>query len=306
MRELDRAGLTPTLPTPPEDVIPPSDDVERAGAADAGGAPAPTLAGHATHTSSSHQAELAQVASALAALRGASDVAFTFVRTRPLPPPWDPAHLPHVLRALSIGALGADRVALRQWIAAARDARHETTGLAADDGTHQLLARWDARLRDALVDVWLEIAEHVLTGDESGDTDAVQRAFERLGEMREARATHEAQLLVTLSGDMVPVMRTYLQILYALADATAHTVVWARRGVTALAVPRARMALASAGTLTAGDRTLDTAYQWLTTALEVPMIVAGLPAPAGTLGERGASVVEPDRHGAPARRRSRG
>lgn len=230
----------------------------------------------------------------IVALRGASDVAFSFARTRPLPPPWDPAHLPHVLRALALGALAGDDTALRQWIAAARDARRES-GVDSGDAAlpHKFLARWDSQLRDALVDVWLGVADPILTGHASDDeTIGVQRAFETLGKLREQRMTQEAELLFTLSADVVPRMRAHLQVLYSLADATAHAVVWARRGSTADGVPSARDALGAARLLTAGDRALDAALRWLAIALEVPTIGHG---------DAAASAVDADRHRAPGR-----
>lgn len=235
------------------------------------------------------------------ALRGASDVAFSFTRTRPLPPPWDPAHLPHVLRALALAALGGDSIALRQWIEAARVARrdfgvHDERESAASDALpHKFLARWDSRLRDTLVEIWLDAADVVLAGltDEAA-VDGVARAFDALGKLREQRAAEEAELLFTLSADIVPRMRAHLQVLYALADATAHAVVWARRGDVRQGVEPARDAIAAARLLTAGDRTLDAALRWLATALALPTLVVAH-------DETAASAVDADGHRAPKR-----
>ena len=214
---------------------------------------------------------LARLADALDTVRGAADVTFGFVRVQPLP--WGPGQLPHVLRALSIGAVSDDAAALAQWSGAAQAARRGADG----GDLLPLVERWDAHLRDAIVALWLDLGTVLLGAPREPAPDAVERAFATVARLREARQDREAELLVSLPGVGVQRARAQLQVLYALLDATAHLVAWARRGDVDAGVPGARVALAGALALTAGDRALDTALQWLDYAIALPPLVAGLP-----------------------------
>lgn len=221
-------------------------------------------------------AALVRLADAVTSVRGAADVTFMFARVAPLPRPWDSEHLSHVLRLVALGAVAGDATALRRWLDAARAARRSP------DGSEPLpLGQpWDAQLRETICALWLELAPTLLLGADpaEGDaSDALERAFETIASLREQRLTREAEQFVTLPEAMVPSMRARVQVLYSVLDATAHLVVWARRSSAAVGVPAARDALQVSTAFTAGDRTLDTALQWLDLAIALPPLAASLP-----------------------------
>jgi hypothetical protein len=220
-------------------------------------------------------AALARLADAVTSVRGAADVTFMFARVLPLPRSWDPDHLSHVLRLVSLGAVANDATALRRWLDAARTARRSP------DGSEPLpLGQpWDVQLRDTICTLWIDLAPTLLLGAESEAAgDRLERAFEPIAMLREERATREAELLVAMPGASVGSMRARLQVLYGVLDATAHLVVWARRSVASVGVPAARDALQVGTAFSAGDRTIATALQWLDLAVALPPLAASLPA----------------------------
>ena len=219
-------------------------------------------------------AALARLADAVTSVRGAADVTFMFARVLPLPRPWDPEHLSHVLRLVGLGAVANDATAFRRWLDAARSARRSP------DGSEPLpLGQpWDVQLRDTLCTLWIDLAPTLLLGAEIDDEgEQLERAFETIAMLREERATREAELLVATPGASVGSMRARLQVLYGVLDATAHLVVWARRSVASVGVPAARDALHVSSAFTAGDRPTDTALQWLDLAVALPPLAASLP-----------------------------
>lgn len=227
----------------------------------------------ATDDVTSHAA-LLRLADALTSVRGAADVTYLFARVRPLPRPWEPEHLAHVLRLVALGAVAGDALALQRWLDAARAARRSP------DGTEPLpLGQpWDVQLADTICALWLDLAPTLLLGADPRDArEPLERAFATIGALREARGAREAEQLVALPDAAVPGMRARLQVRYGVLDATAQLVVWARRSSAAVGVPAARDALQVSTALAAGDRSLDTALQWLDLAIALPPLAPSLP-----------------------------
>jgi hypothetical protein len=250
-------------------------DVRRLGIAPARLAPTDDVTSTSDH-GASHAAR-ARLADAVMSVRGAADVMFMFARVLPLPRPWHVDHLAHILRLVSVGAVADDRVALDRWLDAARTARRDPQ----ETEPLPLAELWDTELRDTIATLWIDIAPLMLLGAANeSDADVLERAFETIAHLKEERITREPELLVTQPSAAVAAVRARLQVLYGVLDATAHLVVWARRSGAAQGVPAARNALELSTAFTAGDRTLDTALQWLDLAVALPPLSATLPAPS--------------------------
>jgi hypothetical protein len=187
-----------------------------------------------------------------AELEAAAANAFALYRALPQPGGAEPVHLFEALRVAAVGVVGAAGRALSEWVTLVRP----TLVLAPAAETP-----WDAMLAARLTAVWLDLL--VEPGPES-----VERAFETLGWLREARAVGEAVLLVRLPTAEAQQMRLHLNTLYSLADAAVALTLHMRRGPLADTPARLVGAFDRARAVTASETALDGTLLWLYAAAQ--------------------------------------
>ena len=182
-----------------------------------------------------------------AELEAAAANAFALYRALPLTGGDEPVHLFAALRVAAVGVVGSAGPALSDWIALVRP----TLALAPVAETP-----WDAMLAARLTAVWLDLLVEPAP-------EGVERAFETLGWLREARTVGEAVLLVRLPTAEAQQMRLHLNTLYSLADAAVVLTLHMRRGPLADTPARLAGAFDRARAVTAGETALDATLLWL-------------------------------------------
>lgn len=181
-------------------------------------------------------------------LRVAAAELFEHLRVLPLPQPMNPDGFMHAMRIAAIAVVADRQSELAVWTRA--------TGLELAHGEWTTDEGWDAQLRAAVALTWLDLL--------SGPTpDAVERAFDRLGTLRELRPLRENELLAVLPLAGAQHMRLHLIALYGLAEAAAALVLHLRRGPHPRVFAQLAKHLDGVLATTTGDTAFDRLVPWL-------------------------------------------
>lgn len=186
-------------------------------------------------------------------LRVAAHHAFEMLRVLPLPADGDAELEFHVLRVVSLALVAEEHADLALWLRHVEGAAR----VAALDA-----ARWDAELRRETALAWLELL------DPQG-VDGIERAFERIGRLREARLAREPELLTGLALADAQHMRLELAALYGLAGAAATLVAHLRRAPRAETLRELERHFETVRGVSFGRGPLDPALPWIEAAAEL-------------------------------------
>jgi len=202
-------------------------------------------------------------------IEAAAAHAFTLYRALPITGDDEPARLVHALRVTAVGVVGGARQTLPRWL----DLTLPSLPL-----EPRPTDTWDATLRMRLTAVWLDLLRE-------GTPEAIERAFETLGRLREARGEQEALLLLSLPTAQAQQMRLHLEVLYALADAAIVLTLHGRRGPLPDVPVRLAHAFDHARAVTAGETALDGMLLWVREAAHrvaarriAQLVLPGIPA----------------------------